>query len=179
MPDLPFAPAPAQPEITAEDRHQIIVEAGLDYMTQRDWYWVEDDDDPDVVAQLERLYADDLQPTPCSGSDLFDTGVTLALRWWVERRAEWERSLPVWSCDCGAVYKREPWSARHEAIYTLTPDGQFDELIGSTTGKRGIGPIPRDTYAMSNGGCPACGRAFRVTIARQADPQTSLILLGA
>lgn len=49
--------------------------------------------------------------------------------------------------------------------------------MGSTSGKRGIASVPRDTnYAMDNGSCPACGRAFKATLARQADPQTSLLL---
>jgi hypothetical protein len=134
------------------------------------------DHDPEVLAQLEQLYAADLEPTPCSGSLLFDTGVRLALLWADERRGEYERALPAGSCDCGAVYKRDQWAAQHEVIYTVTVDGVFDELVASTRGTRGIGAIPRDAYAMNNGGCPSCGRAFKATIARQVDPQTSLIL---
>jgi hypothetical protein len=61
-------------------------------------------------------------------------------------------------------------------IYRVTPEGLCAEMVGSTRGKRGIGSIPRDAYAMNNGGCPSCGRAFKATIARQLDPQTSLIL---
>ena len=68
-------------------------------------------------------------------------------------------------------------AVNHEVIFTVTPDGLFDEFVGSTRGKRGIGTIAPDTRdAMNNGGCPSCRRAFKVTIARQADPQTSLIL---
>lgn len=171
MPDTPSAAVP-----TAERRREIIVEAALDYMDHQDWYYADGDDDPEVLAQLQRLYAADLQPTPCSGSLLFDTGVTLALLWAGERRAEYERAVPAWSCDCGAVYKRDRWAALHEVIYTVTSDDLFDEIVASTKGKRGIGSIPRDAYAMNNGGCPSCGRAFKSTIARQADPQTSLIL---
>jgi hypothetical protein len=176
MPETPFAPAPVTGDRTAGHRRHLIIDAALDYMSHRDWYYAEDDDDPEVLAQLERLYAADLQPTPCSGSLLFDTGVTLALLWADERRAEYERALPTWSCDCGAVYKRDMWAAQHEVIYTVTPDGLFDDLVARTRGKRGIAAIPRDAYAMNNGGCPSCRRAFKSTIARQADPQTSLIL---
>jgi hypothetical protein len=176
MADTPFAPSLPTVGLTAEQRRELIVEAALDYMGHQDWYYAEGDDDPEILAQLERLYAADLDPTPCSGSLLFDTGVTLALLWADERRAEYERALPIWSCDCGTVYKRDAWAAQHEVIYSVTPDGLFDEMVGSTRGKRGIGPIPRDDYAMHNGGCPACGRAFKATITRQADPQTSLIL---
>jgi hypothetical protein len=176
MPETPFAPAPVTGDRTAGHRRHLIIDAALDYMSHRDWYYAEDDDDPEVLAQLERLYAADLQPTPCSGSLLFDIGVTLALLWADERRAEYERALPTWSCDCGAVYKRDMWAAQHEVIYTVTPDGLFDDLVASTRGKRGIAAIPRDAYAMNNGGCPSCRRAFKSTIARQADPQTSLIL---
>ena len=176
MRETPFAPAPVTRDLTAGQRRDLIVDAALDYMSHRDWYYAEGDDDPDVLAQLKRLYAADLQPTPCSGSLLSDTGVTLALLWADERRAEYERALPAWSCDCGAVYKRDTWAAQHEVIYTVTPDGLLDELVGSTRGKRGIAAIPRDAYAMNNGGCPSCGRAFKTTIARQADAQTSLIL---
>ena len=177
MTETPFAPAPVTTEFTAEQRREIIIEAALDYMCAKGWYDVDEDgDDPEVIADIERLYTPDLQPTPNTGSILADTGFTLALLWEAERYAEFQRSLPTWSCDCGAAYKREQWSARHEVIYTVTPDGLFDELVASTQGKRGIGTIPRDDYAMNNGGCPTCGRAFKATIARQADPQTSLIL---
>jgi hypothetical protein len=176
MADTPFAPGPVATEVTAQQRRDLIVEAALSYMEHQDWYCAEEDDDPEVVADLQRLYRPDLHPTPCSGSHLFDTGVTLALLWWEEWRAAYERALPAWSCDCGAVYKREFWAAQHEVIYTVTPDGLFDELVASTKGKRGIGSVPRDAYAMNNSGCPSCGRAFKATIARQTDPQTSLIL---
>jgi len=178
MADSPFAPTtPPAAELTAAQRRELIVEAALDYMTARDWYYAEDDDDPEVIAELERLYAVDLAPTPCTGNLLVDTGVTLALEWAAARRADYERAQPVWSCDCGAMYKRDAWAAEHELIYTVTPDGRFDELVGSTRGKRGIAAVPRDTgYATNNGGCPACRRAFKTTIARQRDPQTSLVL---
>ena len=163
-------------QLTPEQRRQLIIEAALDYMGHQDWYYAEGDDDPAVLAELQHLYAGDLEPTPCSGSLLFDTGVTLALLWAGERRAEYERALPAWSCDCGAVYKRDRWAALHEVIYRVTPEGLFAEMVGSTRGKRGIGAIPRDDYAMNNGGCPSCGRSFKATIARQANPQPSLIL---
>lgn len=177
MAQTPVAPAPIVAEMTPERHRELIVEAALDYMIHQDWYFAEGDDDPKVLADLQRLYTVDLEPTPCSGSLLFDTGVTLALLWADERRADHERSLPVWSCDCGASYKRDQWAAEHELIYTITPDGRFDDLVGSTRGNRGLGPMPRDTdYAMNNGGCPCCGRAFKATIARQRDPQTSLVL---
>jgi len=177
MADTPFAPALATAEFTAEQRREIIIEAALDYMAAKGWYYEECDDDPALIADLERLYANDLQPTPCTGSILADTGVTLALLREAEKYADFQRSLPAWSCDCGTVYKREQWAAQHEVIYTVTPDGLFDELVASTKGKRGIGNVPRDAgYAMNNGGCPSCARAFKATIARQADPQTSLII---
>lgn len=166
----------ATPRAT-EGRRERVIDAALSYMEHQDWYCAEEDDDPEVLADLERLYSPDLQPTPCSGGLLFDTGVTLALMWEAEWRAGYERAHPVWSCDCGAVYKREQWSREHEVMYTFTADGLFDELVASTRGKRGIGPIARDTGdAMNNGGCPSCGRSFKATIARQADPQTSLVI---
>ena len=180
MADTPFATAPATTEFAAEQRREIIIEAALDYMCAKGWYDIDEDgDDPEVIADVERLYAADLQPTPNTGSILADTGFTLALLWQAEQYARYQRSLPVWACDCGAAYKREPWAAQLEVIYTVTPEGVFDEFVGCTKGKRGIGTIPRDTgYAMNNGGCPRCGRAFKATIARQADPQTSLVLDG-
>jgi len=165
-------------ELTVEQRQEVIIEAALDYMTHQDWYWCEDDDDPEVVADLLRLYAVDpnLPPTPCSGSILFDTGVTLALTWEAERRAEYERSLPVWICDCGTRYKLEQWALSNESFYTVTDDGLFDELAGTLKGKRGIGSVPPDPkYAANNGGCITCRKAFKATIDRQADPQTSLL----
>lgn len=177
MADTPVGRVPNAADLAARERCQIIIEAALDYMTHHDWYYAEADDDPEVLAELHRLYRPDLDPTPCTGSYLVDVGVTLALLWFGEWRDSYERAQPVWSCDCGTAYKREQWARDHEVIYTVTPDGLFDELVGSTRAKRGIGTVPRDAgYAMNNGGCPSCGRGFKATIARQADPQTSLIL---
>jgi hypothetical protein len=148
-------------------------------MEHEDWYWTEDEDyDPEVLAQLEDLYVahPDLQPTPCSGIPIYDLGVTLALYWEVDRRADYERALPIWHCDCGAQYKRERWSASNESFYTITDDGLLAEHIGSLKGKRGIAAIaPDPKYPANNGGCPSCGHSFKKTIERQADPQTSLL----
>lgn len=167
-------------EPDAQQRREWIIEAALDYMSAKGWYYEDCEDDPEVIAALERLYADDLQPTPCTGSVLADTGVTLAYLWAQERRAAYERSRPLWVCDCAAVYKRDPWSALNDAFYTVAPDGVFDELVGTRKGKRGIGKLPRDTeYPANNGGCSSCARAFSATTARQADPQTSFLLDGA
>ena len=82
----------------------------------------DDGDDPGVIAEVERLYTADLQPTPAPASILADTGFTLALLWEAEKYAEFQRSLPAWCCDCGAAYKREQWAAQHEVIYTVTPE---------------------------------------------------------
>lgn len=177
MAETPFAPPPAPPEITDDRRREIIIDAALNYMEHHDWYCAEEDEDPQVIADLQRLYDPDLPPTPSSGNLLFDAGVTLALRWYDEWREAYERSLPVWTCDCGAIYKREQWSVGHETVFTVTPDGLFDRFVGSTRGKRGIGTIaPDPTDPMNNGGCPSCRRAFKTTIARQTDPQTSFVL---
>ena len=165
-------------ELDDTERRDLIIGAALDYMEHHDWYCSDEDDDPEVIADLERLFDSepDLRPTPCSGVILFDTGVTLALMWEAERRAEYERAVPVWTCDCGARYKREEWARAHEVFFTVEDDGLFGELVGSTRGKRGIGDTPRDEkYPDNNGGCPSCRKAFKATIARQADPQTSLL----
>jgi hypothetical protein len=165
--------------ITAEDRYEIVIQAALDYMAHQDWYGCEDlDDDTAVLADLDRLYAEnpDLRPTPCSGSLFCDTGVTLALVWEAEQRAAYERSVPIWACDCGTRYKREQWGHGNECFYTVTPDGLFDEPAGTLRGKRGIGSSARDPkYYANNGGCITCHTAFKATVDRQADPQTSLL----
>ncbi len=165
-------------ELTEKQRHDLLIEAALDYMEHQDWYCSEYDPDPEVIEQLEQLYRDtpSLQPTPCSGSPIFDTGVTLALLWERDRRIEYEEAIPLWRCDCGTEYKREHWGHGNETFYTVTPDGLFDELVGSLKGKRGIGTSPRDLkWPVNNGSCPNCGRSFRSTLERQADPQTSLL----
>ena len=69
MTETPFAPAPVTTEFTAEQRREIIIEAALDYMCAKGWYDVDEDgDDPEVIADIERLYTPDLQPTPNTGS---------------------------------------------------------------------------------------------------------------
>jgi hypothetical protein len=165
-------------DITAEQRHDILIQAALDYMEHQDWYCAEFDPDPLVLDQLEHIYRDnpEPQPTPCSGSPIFDTGVTLALLWERDRRIEYEQALPVWRCDCGAAYKREEWGHGNQTVYSITADGLLDEIVGSTKGKRGIASQPRDDrYPVNNGSCPSCRVAFKTTLARQADPQTSLL----
>ena len=164
--------------LTPQERRDLIIQAALDHMEHEDWYWTEDEDyDPIIVGQLEELLAanPDLPPTPTSGVPVFDVGVTLALYWEAERRAEYERSLPLWICDCGTRYKREPWGHGNECFYTVTDDGLLDQPAGALKGKRGIGSIPRDQkFPINNGGCVKCSRAFSATIARQTSPQTSL-----
>jgi hypothetical protein len=48
--------------ITAEQRRELIIAAALSYMEHQDWYSAEDDDDPEVIAALERLYVAELKP---------------------------------------------------------------------------------------------------------------------
>lgn len=108
MADTPFAPALVETEFTAEQRRDIIIEAALDYMCAKGWYDCDEDgDDQEVIADVERLYCADLQPTPNTGSILADTGFTLALLWEAEKYADFQRSLPS-----GSVTAVPPTSAR-------------------------------------------------------------------
>lgn len=165
-------------DLTPEQRHDLILQGAIDYMEHQDWYFPDEQENPEVLAQLEDLYAEhpDLPPTPSSGIPIFDMGVTLALYWEADRRSEYERALPVWTCDCGTRYKREPWGHGNEAFYTITDAGLLDTHVGALKGKYGIGAIPpHPKYPANNGGCIRCHTAFTSTIARQANPQTSLL----
>lgn len=71
MADTPRDPRSATADLTTQQRREFVIDAALNYVEPQDWYSAAEDDDPQVVAALERLYATDLQPTPCSGSPLF------------------------------------------------------------------------------------------------------------
>ena len=91
----------------------------------------------------------------------------LASRWQARKEAEHERSLPAWSCDCGAVFKRlSPWDCLVQ-FYRARKDGLLGDLAGEiSTNQKG--------KVTHSGTCPACGRRYADTIARQADPQQTL-----
>jgi hypothetical protein len=93
----------------------------------------------------------------------------LADHWEARKQDEYERSLPAWSCDCGALYKliTEAGDGSQDQFWTTTgEDGLLGELAG-TIRRYGSGYGKRKT---KSGTCPACKRPFAETIARQAGP---------
>jgi hypothetical protein len=83
------------------------------------------------------------------------------------KQREYEQSLPVWSCDCGAAYKLLVQWGGQEQFYTITEDGLLGDQVGaihrSSNGK-----------VRQSGTCPGCGLRFADTIARRANPQRAL-----
>lgn len=55
MAETPLGRAPDTAERAAQERRELVIEAALDYMAHQDWYSSDEDDDPEVLAQLERL----------------------------------------------------------------------------------------------------------------------------
>lgn len=99
----------------------------------------------------------------CSGCRSPDR---LAYHWLELKRDEWERSIPVWRCDCGARYKVLPeWQT--EVFYVAGPDGLLEEPAGEIR-RDGKGRVKRSDQ------CRRCGEELAAVIARQLDPQQSL-----
>jgi len=77
------------------------------------------------------------------------------------------------SCDCGALYKliTEAGDGRHDQFWTTAgEEGLLGDLAG-VIARAGSGYGKRKTKSDA---CPACGRPFAETMARQADPQQPL-----
>lgn len=97
------------------------------------------------------------------------TGSVLADHWMTRRQEEWERSLPVWTCDCGRGFKvvHADHLAGGDLYHDALPDGLLGEQVGSVR-SNSKGKV---THSDA---CPGCGVSFAVTIARQTVPEGAL-----
>jgi hypothetical protein len=116
---------------------------------------------PSVLAKLAEL----AEAGPCEDCPGWPNPDVLAQHFVTRKLQEWERSLPTWTCDCGAVYKPvTEWGATR--YWHARPDGLLGDVVGDVrTNSKG--------KVKHSGACP-CGRSFAETVARQTAPQQSL-----
>jgi hypothetical protein len=91
----------------------------------------------------------------------------LADHWLARRQDEWEQSLPVWECGCGARYKIIGEWGGLEHYYQARPDGLVGERAGEV--RRNHKGAVKHSDA-----CPACGVKYTDTHADRANPQQAL-----
>jgi hypothetical protein len=142
----------------------IIEDAAWVLSAHHDYLDPDDDEIPDdVFRELAELW----RAGPCGICPGWGNPGALADHFLARKQEEWERSVPSWACDCGALYKRiTEWQTQH--FYKTTGDyGLLGDLAG-TVRRNAKGQVKQ------SGACPACGRKFADTIARQDDPQQSL-----
>jgi hypothetical protein len=144
-----------------------LIENAADYLCARGYIDPEDEFIPDsVVADLTRLWLAGSCGRYCPWRSIQARASVIADHWVAEKQEEYERSVPTWTCDCGATYKVLPdFSA--EAFWTLSHDGLLGEHVGGV--KR-----DRKGHVKGSAKCPACGVAFAETIDRQTNPQQRL-----
>jgi hypothetical protein len=107
-----------------------------------------------VLAQLAALW----QEGPCDECPVWGPHA-LADHFMGRKRREYERALPAWTCDCGAVFKLLGWGGRRE-FYRLGDDG----MLGDEAGGIHLDSKGRIQHSDS---CPGCGRPFAETVSRQ------------
>jgi hypothetical protein len=143
---------------------QDIIEDAADVLAFRFDYLDPDAEEipEDVVSELAELW----RAGPCQTCPGWGNPDALAEHFMARKQREWERSLPTWRCDCGAVYKPLD-ELGCQGFYAVAQDGTLGERVGE---------IRRNTKGVvkHSGACPGCGRRLADTIARRADPQLSL-----
>lgn len=143
-----------------------LIEDAANILCWRGYLDPEDDEIPaEVVAELTEL----AKEGPCAFCPAPLRPDALADHWVARKQEEYERSLPTWTCDCGAVFKLLSEWGNQQAFYEARDDGLLGDRVGFIRhdGKRRV---------KHSDACPDCGRSFAVTIARHADPQQALVL---
>ena len=115
-------------------------------------------EDEELLAELAAVAA--AVPDAASPTKLADY-------WIAQRQDAYERSIPTWTCDCGAKFKVFPRWPNDEEFHRVADDGLVGEFAGE---------IRRNSQGglKHSSDCPCCGKSFIDTITRQADPQMSL-----
>jgi len=155
------------------------------------------------LAALAELGCCPWCPGWCPSCPVTLTPDALADHWVADKEDEYERSLPAWRCDCGAVYKVlsewEGHTASYSVFYHLGDDALAgplcagaarpdsdedcvhdscgDILFGagcSLGGLAGTSHINGYGRVAHSSACPACGRRFADVIADRASAQQAL-----
>ncbi len=147
---------------------------------------------PALLAELAELAADG----PCNLCRIPLAPDALADHWIAAKEDEYERSLPVWVCDCGAVYKvLTEYDGEH--FYAAGDDGPRGPLCQGITFPAGAADCPHDSCpevlfdralgdqvgmirrnrkgeVKHSDECPACGEKFADTVVRRTVPEGAL-----
>ncbi len=158
--------------LASPSNEDIVVQIAVDVLIGKGSIEPEDVDD-DLIATLRRLYRENpiCQTKVVFTDDAWRNmyaarpGEYLAAVLHHEWQEEWERSLPLWTCACGATFKLSESFSHGQQMHRVA-DGMLGDLVGSVDG--------RGHCAARNRDCPDCGRAFAGTIARREDPQLGL-----
>jgi hypothetical protein len=171
-----------------------LIEDAANILAWRGW-WEPDGEDgyvpDDLVAELAEIAQ---RPCPVCITDegFCRTPDEVADHFLARRQEEWERSWPVWTCDCGHAYKVLPEMGR-EDFYEVADNGFHGPLclvaddpcehescaeifhVGCLPGDR-VGFIRRNSKGQVKHSdvCRGCGRAFATVMAAQANPQQAL-----
>ena len=143
-----------------------LIEAAADILCMRGWLDPDEVEIPaEVIAQLAAL------ASPCDSPGCSDpvTPDRLADHWITEQQKAWERSLPVWTCDCGTAFKTHAsgMAYRAQQFYLAAADGLLGDPAGGVRRDRKGNVKHSDT-------CPNCGSPFAATQDQQANPQQAL-----
>lgn len=145
-----------------------LIEDAATYLAMRGSIDPDLDEWPDeLLGQLAALAAAGHCDSPTCQRRL--TSSALADHWQWDRQAEWERSLPVWTCDCERGYKviHADHLAGGDQYWDALPDG----LLGDQAGAVRANSKGKVTHSDA---CPGCGVQFAVTIARRTVPEGAL-----
>jgi hypothetical protein len=140
-----------------------LIESAADVLCWRDYLDPDEDEIPvEVIEELTRLWHEG----PCDACPGWGSADALADHFLGRKQQEYERSLPSWQCDCGAVYKTLTGWMNAEGFYATTDDGMFGDLVGI---------VKRDSKGRvkHSDTCPGCGQPFAETIAPRSDAQRS------
>ncbi len=141
-----------------------LIEAAAHVLCMRGYLDPEAEEWPDdLVAELVEVW----HKGPCEVCPAWGGPHALADHFLSRKQREYEQSLPVWTCDCGAVYKELSEFFDQPGFWELCDDGLLGERIGGVR-------VNAKGHVKHSDKCPACGRSFADTIDRRTNPQQSL-----
>jgi hypothetical protein len=128
-------------------------------------YW-----EPDGDGYVPDDLVDALAALATSCTECCEDAGNLARHFLNDQRAEYERFIDPWTCDCGSVFKLDPGGTGGRdafCVYQIAKDGTFGDWVGSFR-------TPKPKAENRDLACPQCGAGIADTRGRQASPQQTL-----
>ena len=146
------------------------VERAANYLAMRGALDPDDEEWPDwALAELAAIVLEGPCGELCLVND--DDGLlnpsAAADHYEARRQHEWERAVPLWTCDCGQPYKVLP-APPGLAFYEARDDG----LLGEPAG--GVHLSADGRQVKKSAACRGCGRRLADTITGRLRPQQAL-----